>query len=90
MTEYKVELEDEAIKALMRMDRSVRRLLMSYVSKRLKGCENPRAFGKGLSGDRSGEWRYRVGNYRILARIDDERLIIYLFEIGHRKNAYRA
>jgi mRNA interferase RelE/StbE len=83
-----VELEDAAIKALQKMDGQMRRLVMSYIRKRLVGCENPRAFGKGLSGNRAGEWRYRVGSYRLLAHIDDHKVTIYILKIADRKNAY--
>ena len=85
---YGVELEDAAIKALKKMDGSMRRLIMSYIRKRLVGCENPRAFGKGLSGNRSGEWRYRVGNYRLLAQIDDHKVTIYIVKIADRRDVY--
>ena len=47
-------------------------------------CTDPRIHGKGLTSNRSGQWRYRVGDYRILAEIQDERLVLVLIDIGHR------
>jgi mRNA interferase RelE/StbE len=85
---YRVKLEDAAIKALKKMDGSMRRLILSYIEKRLAGCRNPRAFGKALSHDHRGEWRYRVGSYRLLAHIDDEKITIYIVKIGDRRDVY--
>ena len=49
----------------------------------------PRIHGKGLSTNRSGEWRYRIGNYRALCIIEDDRLIIEVFSVGHRRHIYQ-
>ena len=49
---------------------------------------DPRAFGKGLTANRTGEWRYRVGSYRVLAAIEDDRLVIEAFKVGHRSTVY--
>ncbi len=61
-------------------------LITAWIRKNLEGCENPRAFGKALTSNRSGEWRYRVGDYRLIADISDNRVLILILEIGHRKN----
>ena len=52
------------------------------------GCENPRLHGKGLTANKSGQWRYRVGDYRILAEIRDNELVLVLVEVGHRSRIY--
>jgi mRNA interferase RelE/StbE len=70
------------------MDGATRRLVLAYIDKHLNDCDDPRAVGKALAGNLSGKWRYRVGSYRILAIIEDERLIIQIFKIGDRKNIY--
>ena len=49
---------------------------------------NPRQHGKGLTANRSGEWRYRVGNYRILAHIKEDEIVIEVFAVGHRREIY--
>lgn len=51
--------------------------------------ENPRQRGKAMVGERAGYWRYRVGDYRVIARIADERLIIVVIAVGHRREIYR-
>ena len=86
---FRVEYSKAALKQLKRMDRFDARLVTSWIGKNLEGCEDPRAYGKGLTASRSGEWRYRVGNYRILCNIRDEVLVIEVFSVGHRSSMYR-
>ena len=76
---FRVEYSKVALKQLKKMDRFDARLITSWIGKNLVGCEDPRAHGKGLTANRSGEWRYRVGNYRILCNIQDEVLVIEVF-----------
>lgn len=56
--------------------------------KNLEQCENPRQHGKALTGDKSGQWRYRIGDYRIISEILDEEIQILVLEVGHRKKIY--
>ena len=86
---FRVEYSKVAIKQLKKMDRFDARLITSWIGKNLEGCEDPRAHGKGLTANRSGEWRYRVGDYRILCNIQDEVLVIEVFAFGHRSSVYR-
>ena len=85
---YRVEYTKAALKQLKKMDRFDARLITSWIGKNLEGCENPRAHGKGLTANHSGEWRYRVGDYRILCVIQDDLLLIEGFSIGHRSIVY--
>lgn len=85
---YKVKITDKAMKTLQKMDRQIARMILAWIEKNLEGTHDPRIKGKGLSNNRKGIWRYRVGNYRILADIDDHELIILLVELGHRKDIY--
>ena len=86
---FRVEYSKAALKQLKKMDRFDARLITSWIGRNLEGCEDPRAYGKGLTANRSGEWRYRVGNYRILCNIRDEVLVIEVFAVGHRSSVYR-
>ena len=86
---YTILFSESAKKELKRIDRYQARIILSWIEKNLDGCENPRAHGKPLVGDKSRYWRYRVGEYRILAEIDDERIIISVISIGHRKDIYK-
>lgn len=81
---WTVEYTARAIKQLKKMDRFDAKLITTWIGKNLDGCEDPRAHGKGLTANRSGEWRYRVGDYRILCIIEDDVLVVEVFSIGHR------
>ena len=85
---YKVEFTLHALKDLKRLDRHTAALILGWIRKNLENCENPRLHGKGLSANRSGEWRYRVGDYRILAKIDDNKITILVLNVGHRRDIY--
>ena len=85
---FSVEFTKEAVKSLKKMDPYTRKMILAWIHKNLDGCENPRTHGKGLTANRSGEWRYRVGDYRILAEIQDNKVIILILDIGHRSNIY--
>ncbi len=85
---WHVEYTKTALKQLKKMDRFNARLIMSWLDRNLEGCNNPRAHGKGLTANHSGEWRYRVGDYRILCIIEDNRLVVHVFSVGHRRNIY--
>lgn len=79
----------QAQKQLLKMDKYQASVIVAWIRKNLEGTTNPRIQGKGLVGNHSGEWRYRIGNYRILANIVDSDIIIEIISIGHRKNVYK-
>ena len=85
---YRVEYTKTAVKQLKKMDRKIASLILSFIEDKLLNCENPRLYGKALRGDLTDIWRYRVGNYRILAKIEDEIVLITIVEVGHRKEIY--
>jgi mRNA interferase RelE/StbE len=85
---YTLRYSDRAIKQLTKLDVGVQRLILTWIASNLENCENPRIKGKSLTANRSGEWRYRVGDYRIICDIRDDELIILALSIGHRKNIY--
>ncbi len=64
-------------------------LIMGWIKKNLVNCTDPRKQGKGLTANRSGEWRYRIGDYRLIVDINDETVPILMLEIGHRKDIYK-
>lgn len=85
---YKVEFTARALKELKKLDRHTAALLLGWIRKNLENCENPRLYGKWLTANRSGEWRYRVGDYRLIAKIDDSRILILVLSVGHRRDIY--
>ncbi len=86
---YSVEYTKVAVKQLKKMDKKIAAFLLSYIEEKLFDCDNPRVFGKALQGNSSDKWRYRVGDYRILAKIEDEKVVITVVEVGHRKDIYK-
>ncbi len=85
---YKVRFSERAKKDLKKMDKHTAALILGWIRKNLEDCENPRAHGKALVGNMSGTWRYRVGDYRLLALIEDETITILILNIGHRREIY--
>lgn len=71
------------------MDKNDSKIIMSWISKNLVNCEDPYIHGKSLQGNLKGKWRYRVGNYRLIANIDNKNIIILVLVIGHRKEIYK-
>lgn len=85
---YKVVFSKDALKQLKKLDKSVAALIVGWIRKNLENCSDPRAHGKGLTANRSGQWRYRVGDYRILANINDAEITILVISVGHRRDVY--
>ena len=85
---YKVVFTNRAKKQLKKMDKTIVALIIGWIEKNLEGCTNPRQYGKSLVGNKSGQWRYRIGDYRLICEIEDSKITIIVLEVGHRKNIY--
>jgi len=85
---YRVVFTEKSKKQLSKLDKSVASLIIGWIEKNIEGCENPRIHGKGLLGNKNGQWRYRIGDYRAICQIRDEEVIILVLEVGHRKHIY--
>lgn len=85
---YKVEYSKTAKKQIKKLDNYTKVMLMNWITKNLVHCDDPRKYGKALRGNLKNQWRYRVGNYRILCEIEDDRLIILIISVGHRRDIY--
>ena len=83
----KIEYAPAASKQFTQLDKPIQRRIKKYLSE-IAILDNPRARGKELTSNLSGLWRYRVGDYRILCRIRDDKLIITVIEIEHRSTVY--
>jgi mRNA interferase RelE/StbE len=86
---WTVEVSDTAERQLRKLDAPVRRRILNWLDERIEGCKNPRHFGEALKGGRAGLWRYRVGDWRILFDIRDDRLVVLAIAVGHRHEIYR-
>lgn len=85
---YHVSYTPQAIKELKKIDKHTRTLILAWIEKNLIGCIDPRQHGKGLIASHKGKWRYRVGDYRLISEIQDDKVIILVINIGHRKDIY--
>ncbi len=85
---YKVKYTQKAIKQMKKLDKYTQKLIYAWIDKNLQDCENPRIHGKGLVENKSGQWRYRIGNYRLICEIQENEVIILVLEVGHRKDIY--
>jgi len=85
---YRVEWSKRAQRQIRKFDKSISEILLRWVHKNLDDCENPRQHGKALTANHAGQWRYRVGDYRILAEIRDSEIVILILSVGHRKEIY--
>ena len=82
---YNVELSDRFKREFKKLDKYTQKIGRSWIDKKLVGTENPRQHGKGLTANRSGQWRYRIGDYRLICQIEDSELIILALSVGHRR-----
>ena len=85
---YFVDYTVRAARELEKLDKPSSALIVGWIKKNLDGCENPRQHGKGLTANRGRQWRYRVGDYRLIADIQDGKVLILILTIGHRKDVY--
>ena len=86
---WTVRISNIAERQLRKLDPPVQKRILDWLDDRIEGCKNPRHFGEQLKGDYAGLWRYRVGDYRILCEIQDEKIVVLVLTIGHRRQIYK-
>lgn len=86
---YHVAFSDQAKKTLWKMDKHEAMLILGWIRKHLENCADPRQHGKPLVATHRCKWRYRVGEYRILANIMADIVLILVVAIGHRQDIYK-
>lgn len=84
----RVEITSRFEKEFRKLDKYTMKMIKAWIEKNLVGCENPRYRGKPLTADRKGQWRYRIGDYRLICLIEDEKLVILALSVGHRREIY--
>jgi len=84
-----IEYAKSARDQLRKLDKPVARRIVDYMDQRIAPLENPRSVGKALRGPLGELWRYRVGDYRIICDIQDQKLTILVLQIGNRREIYR-
>jgi mRNA interferase RelE/StbE len=86
---WTIELEQDAIGQLSRLDKVVRRRLLDSVESRVASSGDPRQLGKSLKGKMAGLWSYGLGDYRLICRLEDMRMVIAVVSVVHRREVYR-
>jgi mRNA interferase RelE/StbE len=87
---WQIEFDPDALKDLRKLDRPVQVRLVAFLRDRLAPLDDPRSIGEALSGTRLGTyWKYRVGDWRIVCDIQDQRLIVRVLRVGNRREVYR-
>lgn len=89
MKKFDVKYSQQAVKQLKKMDRFTKMMILNWIQKNLVDTDNPFEHGKPLKGQLKNQWRYRVGDYRILCDIENDQLIILVLTIGHRREVYK-
>ena len=86
---WAVEISATAARQIAKLDRPVQERIVRFLRQRVAASENPRLLGKPLRGDRAGLWRFRVGDYRLICDIQEQRVTVLVLYVAHRKEAYR-
>lgn len=86
---YTVQFAGVAAKQYRKLDTFAKRQFDNYISEYLEGTTNPRAYGKPLKGSLIGFWRYQIGDYRLIADIQDNIFTIWVMKVSHRREIYR-
>jgi mRNA interferase RelE/StbE len=87
---WQINFETAAEKDLAKLDYSAARRIVTFLRERLAALDDPRSIGEALKGAKLGDfWKYRVGDYRVIARIEDREVIIIVVRVGNRKEVYR-
>jgi mRNA interferase RelE/StbE len=85
---WAVEFDDRARRELRKLDRRTQQDILRYLRERVAGSPDPRQFGKPLRMNLAGLWRYRIGDYRVICRIEEHRLVVLVLTVGHRSEVY--
>ena len=86
---WRVEISRTAEKQIQKLNRTAQESIIRFLRERVQPADNPGQLGKPLHGDKGGLWRYRVGDYRLICDIQDERITVLVLRVGHRKDMYR-
>lgn len=87
---WRIEFERRALRDFQRLDRPTRERILRFIIERIEPSADPRSIAEPLSGDAfAGLWRFRVGNYRLIAQLEDDLFLVLILRVGHRSSIYR-
>ena len=86
---WAVEWDERARRELRKLDHAAQKKILQYFRDRVAVDADPRRLGRALNGDKSGLWRYRLGDYRIICKIEDVQVVVLVLRVVHRQEIYR-
>jgi mRNA interferase RelE/StbE len=86
---WKIDFDPAALKELEKLDKPVERRILKFLRDRVSKLDDPRQIGARLQGTLGGLWKYRVGDYRLICSLEDDRVVVLVLRIGHRREVYR-
>jgi mRNA interferase RelE/StbE len=86
---WTISFSEIALKQLKKLDKPVAKRILNYLEKRISTSKDPKQHGKALGYNKSGLWRFRVGDFRLICHLNEENITILVLEIGHRKDIYK-
>lgn len=89
MRPYSLEFDNKAKKQLKKLDKPITKKILQWLHQNVDQSTNPYEHGKALTGNLGGFWRYRVGDYRVICEIQDDKLVVLAVQIAHRKQVYK-
>lgn len=87
--QYRLILSSHCVKQLKKLDKRTAGRILDWLDVNVDNSDNPKLHGKALSHDLKGLWRYRVGNYRVICKIENNELVVLAVKIAHRKEIYK-
>lgn len=85
---WRIEYDEKAARELAKIDRQAAKYIKKYLDERIATDDDPRRFGEGLSENMAGLWKYRIGDFRVIAEIQEDRIVVLIVRIGNRSKIY--
>jgi len=86
---WTIEIDGRAKAELAKLDRPIAERILKFLRERVAPLADARSFGQALRGSELGEfWKCRVGDYRLICSIEDDRLVVLVLRMGHRREIY--
>jgi mRNA interferase RelE/StbE len=86
---WKVEFHPHSLKELSKLDRPAQQRILHFLRERIQTGEDPRRLGGPLHGAKRDLWKYRIGDYRLICDIQDDKVLVLMLRVGHRRQIYR-
>lgn len=86
---WRIEFVPAAAKEIKKLGKVEAARILATIENRIAALDDPRSVGSALTGEFGGLWRWRIGDYRVIARIEDERITILIVRVAHRREVYR-